>query len=75
MTRLSGLSGFQSLTPSIQTNDETRRCGHRRARYFTGRLDTGITYLDAATRALANLSIRAKAEVDSVMLDGNRTTM
>jgi hypothetical protein len=34
-----------------------------------------MTYLDAATRARANLSIRAKAEVDSVILDGNRATM
>jgi choline dehydrogenase len=31
-----------------------------------------MTYFDAATRARANLSIRGKAEVDSVMLDGNR---
>jgi choline dehydrogenase len=31
-----------------------------------------MTYHDAATRAWANLIIHGKAEVDSVMLDGNR---
>ncbi len=38
------------------------------------RLNTGMTYLDAATRARPNLTIRGKTEVDSVILDGNRAT-
>ena len=36
------------------------------------RLNAGMTYLDAATRARPNLEIRAGAEVDAVILDGDR---
>ncbi len=36
------------------------------------RLNTGMTYLDAATRARANLAIRGRAEVDSVIVEGSR---
>ena len=38
------------------------------------RLNTGMTYLDAETRARPNLTIRGRAEVDSVILDGTRAT-
>jgi choline dehydrogenase len=38
------------------------------------RLNAGMTYLDAPTRSRPNLTIRARAEVDSVILDGNRAT-
>ncbi len=38
------------------------------------RLNTGMTYLDAATRARPNLTIRRMSQVDSVILDGNRAT-
>lgn len=38
------------------------------------RLNTGMTYLDSATRARPNLTIRGRAEVDSVLLEGSRAT-
>jgi choline dehydrogenase-like flavoprotein len=38
------------------------------------RLNTGMTYLDAATRARPNLTIRGRSQVDSVILDCNRAT-
>jgi choline dehydrogenase len=36
------------------------------------RLNAGMTYLDAATRARPNLTIRPNSEVDAVILDGDR---
>jgi choline dehydrogenase len=38
------------------------------------RLNAGMTYLDAETRSRPKLTIRCRAEVDSVILDGNRAT-
>lgn len=36
------------------------------------RLNTGMTYLDARTRARSNLTIRGETEVDSVLFEGRR---